>query len=125
MQNKTQFEVPEWLLVSPPEVSYNLMSDIDGLGDLIEMSRDEFMVLKRHLAAMRGHAVEADLKGRLTKIRDEFEFSDRRFAETLVSAHELYRRCPEVVSSERTLEAILAEMDTCVFKTKDAEKVAA
>ena len=53
-------ELPQWM-DKTPEVSYSLTMfgpDDDGIQN-IELNRDEFIELKRHLAVMRGYAQKA------------------------------------------------------------------
>ncbi len=53
-----QPERPEWMDETPPETAYALVMEVeaDAIEDVqrIEMTREEFIALKQHLAKMRG-----------------------------------------------------------------------
>lgn len=57
MESTKANTIPEWALQTPPENSYDLTM-FDSGGDSIEeveLSRAEYIALKRHLAVMRGY----------------------------------------------------------------------
>ena len=52
-------EIPEWVKDTPDECAYDLTM-FDSLGSSIQridLTRDEFLTLKQHLATMRGYAI--------------------------------------------------------------------
>lgn len=65
MESTKASTIPEWALKTFPENSYDLTM-FDAGGDSIEeveLTRAEYIALKRHLAAMRGYELPEDGKG--------------------------------------------------------------
>jgi hypothetical protein len=87
---------PEWLTDTPAEQKYLLIVDAgDGLpwSQYIELTRDEYMQLKRRLAEMRGHTplktAQGALTERIAKLAELRGF-DLELIEAAVQACELF-----------------------------------
>ena len=113
--------IPDWVKETPLENRYELTM-FNGGGDSaeeIETTRDEYIRLKQHLAAMRGYTT-GDAAARVTELAKEMELrwvtnmpsrDPQQIAAYLIVAREFYRRCPEaVVAPEGAFEAVLREM---------------
>jgi hypothetical protein len=93
-------EIPYWVTETPEECSYDL-SMFEGRGGSIEeisISRDEYIGLKAHLAAMRGyHSGDGDLRDFLLSGANVIADSPLEAARQLQTARRAYKLCPEWV----------------------------
>lgn len=115
-------EAPDWVNDTPPEARYDLTMYVDrGDGQEINITREEFIELKRHLAAVRGYVPGGsegvkdlldDLVKELGQDPSSTIIADKQqVAFHLVVAREIYRRCPEaVVGPEELFGGILRRL---------------
>ena len=92
-------EIPEWVSNTPDEPLYRLiMYDCEGWGvEEVAATRDEYIALKDHLAAMRGYTV-GDFQKRIAELDVEGYNKDvDQMAIYLETARDFYRACPELV----------------------------
>jgi hypothetical protein len=120
-------EIPFWVTSTHPEHAYNLIvfeSGDSGIEE-IDLSREEYIDLKRHLAAARGYT-SGDAAERATEIVKEIErlegmgspdspsVDSQQVATFLQTARALYRICPEaVVCPDGDFSATLEKLATC------------
>jgi hypothetical protein len=112
-------EIPGWVENTPQEQAYELsMFDSDDNAQQIEMSREEFIALKAHLAALRGYRI-GDLRERLTAlVLESNPNQDQPIGDDLQQTAELvriarlyYERCPDLVVFESdTLDDEIEEL---------------
>lgn len=115
-------KIPLWATETPNEQAYSLvMSDSGGdSAEELDLTRDEYNALKRHLAAMRGYTAGGAAE-RVAELAKEMELTrdndllpsgePQQVAVYLAVAREFYRRCPEaVVSPEDDFETALKEL---------------
>ena len=106
-------EIPEWVNETPEECTYDLTMD-DGDGSNIqdvELTRDEYLALKKHLAAMRGYTVP-EFRTLIGNGPEGYNASDeQQVASHLETARDWYLHCPElVVFQSDELDALLAKL---------------
>jgi hypothetical protein len=115
---------PDWAEFTPESPTYDLiMFDGGGASEQeVALTRDEFLALKRHLAAMRGYTAAEPMThiGVITLARDRAsaegetglpEKSPQQIASYLQVARWLYLHCPEaVVSTTEGFDDILEEI---------------
>jgi hypothetical protein len=98
-------EIPYWVDSTLPEHAYQLviMESGDHSEELVELTRDEYITLKAHLAAMRGYktitAAEAiKLFGETESLSDYYNCRDsQQAASHIETARDIYRALPELV----------------------------
>jgi hypothetical protein len=114
-----EIEIPDWVNETPERIeTYDLTMWVDGGGiQSVEMSRDEYIALKQHLAAMRGYitpdlaAYVAKLLGKDVSTGVSFDDAKQQRADAIVIARAVYRLCPEaVVIADPAFEEALLEM---------------
>jgi len=96
-------EIPAWVTQTHPEHTYHLamfQSNDDNV-ESIDMTRDEYIALKAHLAAMRGYTV-GDFGARIADLNtngpEGYSGDDIEQTATLLeAARDFYRCCPELV----------------------------
>lgn len=100
-------EIPGWVKETPEECSYGLVmrGSADGSIETVDISRDEFVTLKSHLAAMRGY-VKISADDAITQLSGIEIDPERRVrlstaaysvARELQLARIIYRKIPAVV----------------------------
>jgi hypothetical protein len=120
-QNRPEIEIPDWVENTPDDTVYELiMWNPEGdSAQQLEMSREEYIALKAHLAAMRGYKI-GDFRARIPGLPREMRDNEigRRFfpyydsipippeedddtkqqsARSIQTARELYQVIPELV----------------------------
>ncbi len=113
-------EIPDWVEETPHDTLYTLemYEGTGGSAQEVTLSREEFIELKRHLAAVRGYtagdaaARVADLSKEIGLDKDATVPADsQQVARYLIAARELYRRCPEaVVCSDEQFAGTLRDL---------------
>lgn len=121
MKQLKEGEVWDWVTDTPPEETYSLtMFGAGGGGEQeIDITRDEYINLKRHLAAWRGYTT-GEAADRVDELVKQIAAGDtdctvsatvQQVATYLVEARALYRLCPEaVVSPEGDFDKALKEL---------------
>jgi hypothetical protein len=114
-------EIPNWVANTPNEQAYELnMFDSDDNAQQIEMSRDEFIALKAHLAALRGYALDdvealvqraAEQRAKETGLSVDLSQAAVQFS----IARDYYRKWPALVLAQAK------EVDEEVSRLEDAE----
>lgn len=99
-------EIPDWVTSTHPEHTYQLVvfeSNDSGVEE-VGMTRDEYIALKHHLAAMRGYtltdarsAVAAIENSDIPEAQDYRQGGEHQIAMHLQTARRLYRYFPEMV----------------------------
>jgi hypothetical protein len=118
--------IPDWVEGTPVEPSYSLaMFDNEGnTPQEIDVTRAEYVALKRHLAAIRGYRCPdpADVHGMETILKDlatEFTYSDgsgidkdiSQIARHVMVARDIFRRTPDLITyREPGLDQLLLRM---------------
>lgn len=83
---------PDWLETPEPD-DYNICMFSDGATiDVVDVDRSEYLALKHHLAAMRGHGHEEQMREFSANEPDEQQLAFR-----LEDAQDFYRKCPALV----------------------------
>ncbi len=94
-------EIPNWVDDTWPEQTYELQIMGDTSQELIDMTRDEYITLKAHLAAMRGYkvptAAEAIALVKSTESLDIYHSDDYQVARHIEIARDIYQELPELV----------------------------
>lgn len=114
-------KTPDWVNDTPPDNEYRMSVASDcQLANLetIDLSREEYIALKAHLAAIRGYASAGKLEDRLAEVTDQIESSSTiitpgldQVTSHLQSAREMFRRCPDLVMlKSETIDADLDEI---------------
>jgi hypothetical protein len=114
-------EIPYWVTSTHPDHAYKLVlfENSDGGVEEVEMTRDEYIELKRHIAATRGYT-SGDAAQRVDELVKEMGVrrgsglpspDPQNVAAYLIIAREFYRLCPEATVApgaefEETLEQI-------------------
>ncbi|MCU1330624.1 MAG: hypothetical protein JWN34_5994 [Bryobacterales bacterium] len=114
--------IPDWVADTPEDITYNLTM-FDALGgpeQNIDLTPDEFIALKEHLAAMRGYGAPQSAFEAVVMLKaseglnrlDTYELADEQSAAVLLeTTRDFYRCVPSlVVCPSETLDAELAEM---------------
>jgi hypothetical protein len=105
-ETTTTEEIPLWFSQGEPEThSYSMVmqhpdtEEISCACDLIEMTREEYMALRLHLAAMRGYTI-GDFRARIAELEVEGHTRPgdlQQAACHLETARAVYRVCPDLV----------------------------
>jgi hypothetical protein len=110
--------VPDWVNDTPPDNEYCLMIMSEfttTTPQAIDLSRDEYIALKAHLAALRGYELDRNLEERLSQVSDEIKANFHsvlpeldQVVNGLQIAREMFERCPDLVMlKSETLDADL------------------
>src|SRR5436309_1964422 len=97
--DRVDSKTPDWVKDTPPDAQYDLGMYVErGEGQEIILTREEYIALKQHLAALRGHTV-GELNKRVEELTRENAASldPQQTAMALQTAREYYRRCPDLV----------------------------
>jgi hypothetical protein len=100
-------EIPDWVNDTPDEFTYDMsMWDPGGTTEEnIDISRDEYIALKSHLAALRQYKI-AGVGDRLRAMVRKFEEKDTEALQLWLGwACEIYRHAPEAIVSDAGIEA--------------------
>jgi hypothetical protein len=105
-------QIPDWVEKTPHLYFCLSVDDSDGnIAQDIDLTRDEYIPLKAHLAAMRGHTKidDTDVGGmetRFTELAADLVLPDgsgvdqaARIAQHVIIAREFYRRDPELITA--------------------------
>jgi hypothetical protein len=101
-------ELPEWVTATPADHLYSLsmFENSDASIEEVHMSRDEYIALKYHLAAMPGFGIGEDPQAAIAAIAwkplDEennvsFSKQDQQVAGQILTARAIYKLCPDAV----------------------------
>jgi hypothetical protein len=98
-----KIEIPDWVEDTPADPSYSL-AVFDNEGNMpqeIDVTRDEYIALKRHLAAMRGYFV-TDIPAQVAALCNDApevyrQKDEQQIARHLETARDFYRACPDLV----------------------------
>ena len=96
-------EIPAWVEDMPlaPDFNLTMYDHYGGAEQEIDLTRDEYIALKAHLAAMRGYTV-GDFQARIADLAttgpEGYRCSDlQQIASHLETARDFYRHCPDLV----------------------------
>ena len=103
-------QIPWWVDDTTAEHTYKLIvfeNGDYGKDENIDVSRAEFIALKKHLAAMRGYrvgdvATESAVVAEMHKLPESYKRARdaQQSARHLQTAREIYRHCPDLVVFE-------------------------
>jgi hypothetical protein len=108
-------ELPDWATKTPADHLYSLsmFENSDASIEEVHVSRDEYIALKAHLAALRGYGNGDDPQGLIEAISGKpitnqeklfFSRDRQQIADQILIARGIYRLCPTaVVYDERSL----------------------
>jgi hypothetical protein len=112
MPTPEESEIPDWVKETPPDHMYclDMFESGDNHVESIDLTRDEYIALKRHLAAVQGHTT-GTAAGRVEELVKQMGLQESnpnlpsadpdQVARYLIVAREFYRLCPEAVVSPK------------------------
>lgn len=100
-------EIPDWVNETHPDHDYGLviMESGDHSVEEVELTRDEYITLKAHLAAMRGYKAITPIDA-IKIVGDYCDAGSQDSARRLQAAREIYQGHPELVMT------VYGEFDT-------------
>jgi hypothetical protein len=105
-------EIPIWVTETLPELIYQLIVwEGDGSeGESVDLTRNEYIALKAHLAAMRGYKTITPIEA-IKLVGDFCDAGSRDSARHLQIAREIYQGHPELIMNvSEEFDAELAEL---------------
>jgi hypothetical protein len=122
-------EIPDWVNKTPDECSYVLSMYETGGGSVDEVwiTRDEYIRLKRHLAALRAYSTGGLPENCIAQLASkEMEYSikadPQQVAAAILQAREVYRICPDAVAfNSPSFAAKLCEIGQLTGREPESE----